>query len=47
MANEEKEYIKEHRTIEDFKTGFIGVGKLIPRNIKGGVILCNTLFTLR
>lgn len=47
MAEVEKEYIKEHKTIEDFKAGFIGVGKLVPHSIKGGVVLCNTLFTLR
>lgn len=45
--DKEKEYIREHKTIEDFKSGFQGIGKLVPQNIKGGVILCNTLFTLR
>ena len=43
----EKEYIKQHRTIEDFKRGFYSVGKLIPRTIKGGVVLWSTTFELR
>ena len=43
----EKEYIKTHRTITDFKRGFYSVGKLLPKTIKGGVVLCNTTFEMR
>lgn len=47
MHNVEKEYIKTHRTITDFKRGFYSVGKLLPKTIKGGVVLCATTFELR
>ena len=43
----EKEYIKTHRTITDFRRGFYSVGKLLPKTIKGGVVLCNTTFEMR
>lgn len=47
MEKVEKEYIKQHKTIEDFKRGFKGVGKLVPHAIKGGVVLCATTFEMR
>lgn len=43
----EREYIKTHRTITDFRRGFYSVGKLLPKTIKGGVVLCNTTFEMR
>lgn len=47
MHKVEKEYIKTHRDITDFKRGFYSVGKLIPKTIKGGVVLCSTTFEMR
>lgn len=47
MCKEEKEYIKQHRTITDFKRGFYSLGKLLPKTIKGGVVLCATTFEMR
>lgn len=40
-------FIKQKRTLKDFKTGLTISGKLTPKNIKGGVILQETDFTLR
>jgi hypothetical protein len=40
-------FIKKKRTMKDFKVGFTVSGKLVPRNIKGGIILEDSYFTLR
>jgi hypothetical protein len=46
--DEEKlEFIKKKRTMKDFKVGFTVSGKLVPRCIKGGIILEDSYFTLR
>ncbi len=42
-----KDFISEKRTIDDFKIGLTIPSKLLPRTIKGGVILVETLFTMR
>ena len=47
MHEVEQEYIKQHREITDFKKGFKAVGKLLPKTIKGGVVLCKTMFEIR
>lgn len=47
MHEVEKDYIKTHREMTDFKDGFYAVGKLAPKTIKGGVILCQTTFQIR
>jgi hypothetical protein len=43
---DEQEFLKTHRTIDDFTYGLKIPGKLLPRVIKGGVILEDTIFTL-
>lgn len=46
--DEEKlEFIKQKRTLTDFKVGLRVKGKLLPRCIKGGVVLYEDYFTLR
>lgn len=46
-VNEEQlEFIKEKRTIADFKKGLKIYGKLLPKIIKGGTVLEETYFTL-
>jgi hypothetical protein len=46
--DEEKlEFIQKKRTMKDFKVGLTISGKLMPRCIKGGVILEESYFTLR
>jgi hypothetical protein len=42
-----EEFLKEKRTLDDFKIGLKIPSKLLPRNIKGGVVLVETEFTMR
>ena len=42
-----QEFLKQKRTLDDFKIGLTSPEKLLPRVIKGGVILEETNFTLR
>ena len=44
---EKLEFIKTKRTMKDFKVGFHVSGKLVPKCIKGGVVLEESEFTLR
>lgn len=46
--NEEQiQFIKQRRTIEDFKVGLKIYGKLMPKRIRGGVLLVETYYELR
>lgn len=42
-----REFLKVPRTMEDFKIGLKVPGKLMPRRIKGGVVLVSTDFEIR
>ena len=42
-----KEFIRVPRTLDDFKVGLKVPSKLVPVTIKGGVVLRETIFTLR
>lgn len=44
---EAKEFLKTHRTISDFKVGLKVPGKLMPKRIKGGVVLLDTTYEMR
>lgn len=46
-TKEAKEFLKTPRTIEDFKVGLKVPGKLMPRRIKGGVVLLDTTYEMR
>ena len=46
-SKEMREFVTEKRSIDDFKVGLIVPGKLIPKRIKGGVILTETTFEMR
>lgn len=46
-GNEEQEFLKTHRTIEDFKEGLCVPGKLLPKRIKGGIVLKDTTYEMR
>lgn len=39
--------VKEKVTFDNFKPGFKANGKLIPKNVKGGVVLQDTEFTIK
>lgn len=44
---EEKEFLAEKRTIEDFNVGLKVPGKLLPKRIRGGVLLVDTMYEMR
>lgn len=44
---EELEFISTKRTIEDFKIGLRVPGKLLPKRIRGGVVLESTTYEMR
>ena len=41
------EFLSKKRTLDDFEQGLSIPSKLVPKNIKGGVILVDSLFTMR
>ena len=47
MSHEEKEFCLTKREMTDFKPGFTIPGKLVPRQIPGGVVLTSTPFTYK
>lgn len=44
---EELEFIKTKRTLTDFKIGLKITGKLMPKRIKGGILLVDTTYEMR
>lgn len=46
-SEEAKEFLKTHRTLTDFKRGLRVPGKLMPKRIKGGVVLLDTYYEMR
>lgn len=42
-----KDFINKKRTLKDFDIGLVVPSKLLPRTIKGGVVLVETDFTMR
>ena len=46
-TEEELEFLKTKRTLEDFKIGLRVPGKLLPKRIKGGTILVETSYEMR
>lgn len=47
LTKEERVFIEKKRTIADFKQGLTVPGKLLPKRIKGGIILTDTEYTFR
>ena len=45
--NEVKEFLSKKRTLEDFRVGLKVPGKLMPKRIKGGVLLVETTYEMR
>ena len=43
----EREFLAEHRSIEDFKIGLCVPGKLRPKRIPGGIVLVDTTFQFK
>ena len=46
-TEEEKEFVKKRRTINDFKVGLKVPGKLLPKRIRGGVLLVDVPYEMR
>ena len=46
-TEEEKEFLKTKRELEDFKIGLKIPGKLLPKRIRGGVLLVETTYEMR
>ena len=44
---QEQEFLKTKRSLSDFKIGLKVYGKLLPKRIKGGVILVDTTYEMR
>ena len=44
---DELEFLKTKRTIEDFKLGLVVPGKLLPKRIRGGIVLTPTTYEMR
>ena len=47
LKPEEKEFLSNYHTLSDFKVGLKIPGKLIPRQIPGGVLLKETTYEMR
>ena len=47
LTDDEKEFISQDRTFEDFKIGLTVPGKLLPKRIKGGVVLVDCSYEMR
>ena len=47
FTEEEKKFISQHRTIDDFKVGLKVPSKLLPKRIKGGILLVSTTYEMR
>ena len=43
----EKEFLSVSRSLEDFKAGLIVPSKLMPKRIRGGIVLVNTDYEMR
>ena len=46
-TEEDLEFLKTKRTLEDFKIGLKVPGKLVPKRIAGGVVLKETTYEMR
>lgn len=47
MSEKGKEFVKTKRTMEDFKIGLKVPDKLLPKRIKGGIVLQETTYEMR
>jgi len=46
-TQEEQTFLSTRRTIADFKLGLIVPGKLMPKRIRGGILLCDSTYEMR
>ena len=46
-TEDELQFIEQKRTIDDFNIGLRVPGKLLPKRIRGGVLLVDTTYEMR
>ena len=46
-TDEENEFLSKKRTLEDFNVGLRIPGKLLPKRIRGGVLLVDSVYEMR
>ena len=46
-TQEELKFIEKRRTLNDFNVGLCVPGKLLPKRIRGGILLVNTTYEMR
>ena len=47
LTEADKKFLEKKRTIEDFDVGLIVPGKLLPKRIRGGVLLTDSMYEMR
>jgi len=47
LTNEEREFLSVQRSLTDFDIGLKVPGKLLPKRIRGGVLLTPTTYEMR
>ena len=47
LNDSDKEFLSKERNLTDFKIGLLVPGKLLPKRIPGGVLLCDTTYEMR
>lgn len=47
LEEDEIEFIEQRRTLEDFDIGLNVPGKLLPKRIRGGILLTSTVYSMR
>lgn len=47
LSEDKQKFVSKHRRITDFKVGLQVPGKLLPKTIRGGIVLIETPFTMR
>ena len=46
-TEEQLKFLSTKRTLQDFKIGLLIPGKLMPKRIRGGVVLVDTTYEMR
>lgn len=46
-TQEEQDFIHTPHQLTDFKTGLVVPGKLLPKRIRGGIVLVDTSYEIR
>ena len=47
LSTDEQKFVQRKRTLKDFKTGLLIPGKLMAKQINGGVLLVDSTFEMK